>query len=210
MWESMCEVRGLFWGYFRRIKLSGHAINTTQATENHALLQQGEEAVGNQHAAVVGGSSSSAALCSPQRCLCLVTYSSSLFSRVFPFSHLAAVAHKTLPVKGSAPDVAQVRHCGAGAGAWKDPSIRALPASLCHRWGEYEPAGGGANSQALPWEAPLWEGRDCCSQLCLLERAALLDPPKTHHSLRTTAPDPVQHLLITFPSECFKSKHLST
>lgn len=75
-----------------------------------------EEAVGNQpvHAAVVGGSSSSAAFRSLQRCAYQVTCSFSLFSRVFPFSHLAAVAHKTLPVKGSAPDVAQVRHSGVG------------------------------------------------------------------------------------------------
>ncbi|KAI1241091.1 hypothetical protein IHE44_0009553 [Lamprotornis superbus] len=89
---------------------------------------------------------------SPQRCVCQMTYSSSPFARVFPFSHLAAMAHKTLPVKGSAPDVAQVRH--SRAGAWgaaprKDPSTRALPAQPCHHWGEYEPAGRGANSQAL-------------------------------------------------------------
>lgn len=165
------------------------------------------------HAAVVGGSSSSAAFCSPQRCVCQVTCSFSPFSRVFPFSHLAAVAHKTLPVKGSAPDVAQVRHRGGGGwslpGRPEEGSIRALPAQMCHHWGEYAPAGRGADSQALPRAAPLWECRDCCSQLCLLERAALLDPAKTQRSLRTAAPDPVKHLLITFPSKCFKSKHLS-
>lgn len=163
------------------------------------------------HAAVVGGSSSSAAFCNPQRCcVCQVTCSFSPFSRVFPCSHLAAVAHKTLPVKGSAPAVAQVRHSGVGGcGAAQEGSLRALPAQPCHHWGEYEPAGGGANSQALPWAEPLREGRDCCSQLCLPERAALLDPPKTQHSPRTTASDPVKHLVITFPSKCFKSKHLS-
>lgn len=59
-----------------------------------------------------------------------------------------------------------------------------------------------------PRAEPLWESRDCCSQLCLPERVAPLDQPKIQHSLRTTVPDPVKHL-ITFPSKCFKSKHLS-
>lgn len=206
-WDGMCEVRRLFWGYFKRIKLSGCAINTTQATENHALLHPGEETVWKSACGVlhfVGGSSSSAAFCSPQCCVFVKWLAPS--HRVFPFSHLAAVAHKTLPVKGSAPEVAQVRP--SGAGGWRAPGKD--PSGLCRRrWRWLEPAGGGANSQALLGTAPLWEGRDCCSQLCLRERAALLHPPKTQHSLRTTAPDPDKHLLITFPSKCFKSKYLS-
>ncbi|XP_064268687.1 probable arginine--tRNA ligase, mitochondrial isoform X2 [Passer domesticus] len=127
-----------------------------------------------------------------------------IVSYLLTLSHLAAVAHKTLPVKGSAPDVAQVRHSGLGGGLGRiHQGFSVSPLR------EYEPAGRGAEGQALPWAEPLWEGRDGCSQLCLPERAALLDPPKTQHSLRTAAPDPVKHLVVTFPSKCFKSKHLS-
>lgn len=39
--------------------------------------------------------------------------------RVFHFSHLVAVAHKTLPVKGSAPELAQVRHSVV---TWLEPA----------------------------------------------------------------------------------------
>ncbi|XP_023778046.1 probable arginine--tRNA ligase, mitochondrial isoform X1 [Cyanistes caeruleus] len=118
-----------------------------------------------------------------------------IVSYLLTLSHLAAVAHKTLPVKGSTPDVAQVRHSGVGGwslegGPRKDPA--ALPAQLCHHWGEYEPAGRRANSQALLWVALLWEDRDCCSQLCIPERAALLEPPKTQHSLKDNCSRPSQ------------------
>lgn len=50
----------------------------------------------------------------------------------FHFSHLAAVAHKTLPVKGSAPELAQVWHgvvtgLEAAQGIPEEQPVRALP-----------------------------------------------------------------------------------
>ena len=54
-------------------------------------------------------------------------------------------------------------------------------------------------AEALPWAAPLWEGKGCCSPLCLLERAALPDLPKTECSIRTTAPNPVKPLSFSSP-----------
>lgn len=116
----MCEVGRLFGGYFRRTKLSGRAINTTQATENRALLQPGEETVWKSACGVLHLWVALPVL------LLSVAHSDLFLLTLFPFSHLAAVAHKTLPVKGSAPDVAQVRP--RGAGGW---SLRKDPSRLC-------------------------------------------------------------------------------
>lgn len=78
-------------------------------------LSQVSQAVENKSVArCSGGSSSSDAFCSLQIALAERFARFAPSHHLFCFSHLAAVAHKTLPVKGSAPELAQVWH-GGGA-----------------------------------------------------------------------------------------------
>lgn len=105
-----------------------------------------EEAVGKQPVAccTCGGSSSSAAFCSPQRCLLLLTA-----LPCFPFQPPGSRGtqnpsrERQRPRRGSGT-------AALGAGGWRAApggSVRAVPAQLCHHWGEDAPAGGGATAR---------------------------------------------------------------
>lgn len=123
--EGMCVAGRLFQGYFRTIKLSGRAINTMQLQKTMPSFIQVKRLLESSlwHAALV--------VALPVLPLSVAHSAACSFSplcRAFPFSHLAAAAHKTLPVKGSAPAVAQVRRrWGLGAGGRPQEG----PSGLC-------------------------------------------------------------------------------
>jgi len=94
-----------------------------QAPENHGLPQQGWNRLSE-------GSLWYAALTPFPVLLFSVARSTALIGRCAPshpafhFSHLAAVAHRTLPVKGSTPALAQV---WLSVGAWREGSPGMIP-----------------------------------------------------------------------------------
>lgn len=95
-----------------------HAQTPRRLQKAMTTLSQVRQAVENKTVARCGGgSSSSAAFCSLQIALAERFARFAPSHHLFRFSHLAAVAHKTLPVKGSAPELAQVWH-GGGAISW--------------------------------------------------------------------------------------------
>lgn len=114
--------------------------------------------------------------------------------RVFYFSHLAAVAHKTLPVKGSAPDVAQVWY-GTARGCYVAGAWGGCPFQEECSLGLYQPScvttGVNMHLQANEPAGRLSFGK---AGTAIMD---LPDLPKTQISIRTTAPNPV------------RSKHLS-